>query len=380
MAVWLANSPFKEPVLASSVCTAVRSRTRRGCSSSARRTMMCTRSERLAICFGAFRREGTSTLRLHSSPTALWLSARTTVMCICSARCEPWRGTNTLAMPGIPPALDTDTEDVTWALQTAEALWKRNERVDALVWLRRAAQAAGEAEHDDRALELANDGAELAEWLAGHPQPTSASLSAFPLSNVRTNANWVDESRATHPDEVEELSVDVILDSTPSLPRERMDTPMVQHDRTARGRVPSGAEKHAGMLDPWADGEANISAPGAGHEPPSRPPSGSRAPDTDEVVTSAPLIAPAPGLSSVRSTPSRSSGLPSGPKSGVDLSGVDALSDLPDDAREAFARAAVVHQLSRNEEASGFALALILEGSLDLAATILDTPAQRMEA
>ncbi|HXN32201.1 MAG TPA: hypothetical protein VN894_10075 [Polyangiaceae bacterium] len=283
-------------------------------------------------------------------------------------------------MPGIPPALDTDTEDVTWALQTAEALWKRNERVDALVWLRRAAQAAGEAEHDDRALELANDGAELAEWLAGHPQPTSASLSAFPLSNVRTNANSVDESRATHPDEVEELSVDVILDSTPSLPRERMDTPMVQHDRTARGRVPSGAEKHAGMLDPWADGDAHISAPGAGHETPSRPPSGSRAPDTDEVVTSAPLIAPAPGRSSVRSTPSRSSGVPSGPKSGVDLSGVDALSDLPDDAREAFARAAVVHQLSRNEEASGFALALILEGSLDLAATILDTPAQRMEA
>ncbi len=34
-----------------------------------------------------------------------------------------------LAMPGIPHALETDTEDVTWALQTAEALWKRNERL-----------------------------------------------------------------------------------------------------------------------------------------------------------------------------------------------------------------------------------------------------------
>ena len=46
-------------------------------------------------------------------------------------------------MAGIPPALDSDAEDVAWALQTAEALWKRNERVDAIVWLRRAAQSAG---------------------------------------------------------------------------------------------------------------------------------------------------------------------------------------------------------------------------------------------
>lgn len=123
-------------------------------------------------------------------------------------------------MPGIPPALDTDTEDMTWALQTAEALWKRSERVDALVWLRRAAQAAGEAQQDDRALELAHHGAELAEWLAANPQSLNASLAAFPLSNVRNASNSVDESRATHPDEVEELSVEVIVDSSPSLPRD----------------------------------------------------------------------------------------------------------------------------------------------------------------
>lgn len=58
-------------------------------------------------------------------------------------------------MVAIPPAKDTDAEDVAWGLQTAEALWKRGERIDAIVWLRRAAQAAGEAADDDRALELA---------------------------------------------------------------------------------------------------------------------------------------------------------------------------------------------------------------------------------
>src|SRR5580693_7568979 len=78
-------------------------------------------------------------------------------------------------MIGIPLTLETDAEDVAWALQTADALWKRNERVDAIVWLRRAAQAAGEAEDDDRALTLARGAAELAERLASAPAvPESA--------------------------------------------------------------------------------------------------------------------------------------------------------------------------------------------------------------
>jgi hypothetical protein len=65
---------------------------------------------------------------------------------------------------------------------------------------------------------------------------------------------------------------------------------------------------------------------------------------------------------------------------GVDLSGVEALSDLPDDARLAFAQAATVQALAREDEVSGFALALVLEGAVDLSATIVDAPAQRLEA
>ena len=78
-------------------------------------------------------------------------------------------------MLGIPPAIHTDGEDVVWALQTAETLWKRGERVDAIVWLRRAAQAAGETEDDDRAFVLARHAAELAEWIANHAPPPSRS-------------------------------------------------------------------------------------------------------------------------------------------------------------------------------------------------------------
>src|ERR1019366_9164028 len=72
-------------------------------------------------------------------------------------------------MRSIPSAVGTDAEDVVWALQTADAFWRRQERIDAVVWLRRAAQAAGEADDDDRALQLARDAAELAEWIARNP-------------------------------------------------------------------------------------------------------------------------------------------------------------------------------------------------------------------
>src|SRR5690242_13662002 len=66
----------------------------------------------------------------------------------------------------IPPTKNTDAEDVVWGLQTAETLWKRGERTDALVWLRRAVQAAGDANDDDRALELARFASELADLIA----------------------------------------------------------------------------------------------------------------------------------------------------------------------------------------------------------------------
>jgi len=82
-------------------------------------------------------------------------------------------------MDGIPPAAKTDAEDVVWALQTADALWKRHERVDAIVWLRRAAQAAAESQNDDRALTLARSAAELSEWIARNPAPGRSSAHDF---------------------------------------------------------------------------------------------------------------------------------------------------------------------------------------------------------
>lgn len=68
------------------------------------------------------------------------------------------------------------------------------------------------------------------------------------------------------------------------------------------------------------------------------------------------------------------------PTRGVDLSRVEALTDLPDDARDALAAAAVVQDLGRDEEVSGFALAYVIDGSVDLAATIVDASALKLDA
>jgi hypothetical protein len=72
----------------------------------------------------------------------------------------------------IPPARDDDPEDVSWALSTAATSFARGDRAEALKWLRRAAEAASEAERDTRALELAKAAAELSPPSVAPPAPS----------------------------------------------------------------------------------------------------------------------------------------------------------------------------------------------------------------
>jgi hypothetical protein len=62
----------------------------------------------------------------------------------------------------------------------------------------------------------------------------------------------------------------------------------------------------------------------------------------------------------------------------LDLSGVDAFADLPDDVRPVFAAAARIERVGEGEEVSQFALAYVLEGAFDVAATMVDAPALRL--
>ncbi|CAN5914641.1 hypothetical protein BH11MYX4_BH11MYX4_51050 [soil metagenome] len=241
-------------------------------------------------------------------------------------------------MLGIPPAKDTDAEDVVWGLQTAETLWKRGERIDAVVWLRRAAQAAGEAADDDRALELARSAAELSDWMATGtsqpPAPVPQLPSQQPLREAQAQAptyvpdggrlsievdlNDAEGARGPLPEIVSAEAAMPVRPSRPMPPRSRPpsqptmqtaeptfadDTPPVSsRDRRDEARqtpmaplpsyasdapprepsVPPADKVHAGMFNPWD--ERKSPAPPAPIAPP--PPLTPRFSDDEEVITS----------------------------------------------------------------------------------------------
>jgi hypothetical protein len=55
---------------------------------------------------------------------------------------------------------------VSWALSTAEAMWARGDHLEGIKWVRKAAEAASDAENDERHLELAKAASELASLIA----------------------------------------------------------------------------------------------------------------------------------------------------------------------------------------------------------------------
>jgi hypothetical protein len=81
-------------------------------------------------------------------------------------------------MEGSPFPISTaqDDEQVMTALDTASALWSRGDAREALRWLRRAAEAAGEAGDDFRAVQLARAAADLSSELQIPPSLVPASM------------------------------------------------------------------------------------------------------------------------------------------------------------------------------------------------------------
>jgi hypothetical protein len=102
-------------------------------------------------------------------------------------------------MAKIPPAVDSDSDDVAWALQTAATLVDRGEAQDALVWLRRAAQAAAEVD-DARSLELARAAADYAETLAPTTEVERLSIDVD-VDMATMRSSYVTSSSEADPDD-----------------------------------------------------------------------------------------------------------------------------------------------------------------------------------
>lgn len=81
-----------------------------------------------------------------------------------------------------PSAAEGDSGRLILVLQTASALWRQGDPVEALRWLRRAAETAEEEGDDDRALALARTAAEIRDrtGINSTPAPPPAASSAPP--------------------------------------------------------------------------------------------------------------------------------------------------------------------------------------------------------
>lgn len=340
-------------------------------------------------------------------------------------------------MRAIPIARETDAEDVRWALQTADTLFQRGERADALVWLRRGAQAASDVGDDLRAVELARAAAELSETIGSLRPPPGPPPAGPPGS--RAVVPRLDAPSASDDDGIDIEVVTEVgpLDTEPPPFRPVETSPggfglEPRLERPSSVMPPPAAVVHAGMFDPWAKGgdAAPASDPdvprlddgddGAGevvtsvHKedlakrlrearealdaetlPPaaraaSAPPPPAPAP-REEPKTSRPKAPPPvpkkPAAPPARTAPPLAPESPTRPQPipppavpSFDLSPYDAFADLPDDAREAFAAQGTVHALGEYEETAGFALALVVDGAVDVSATMVDTPALTLAA
>ncbi|HEX7671510.1 MAG TPA: hypothetical protein VF395_18080, partial [Polyangiaceae bacterium] len=97
----------------------------------------------------------------------------------------------------IPPPLDDDDDDVAWALQTAAVQWTRGGRADAVVWLRRAVDAAIAAGNPTRTKDLTRLASQVADRLV--EEAARAPDSAAPPSPSRPPPDDVDDLLAAKP-------------------------------------------------------------------------------------------------------------------------------------------------------------------------------------
>ena len=254
-------------------------------------------------------------------------------------------------MEGIPPARASDNEDVIWALETAESLWKREARVDAIVWLRRAAQEAAEAGDDDRASALMVEAAALTETL------TRMSAHARTAQPVTSPPPPNDEVGQITP--VDDADLDALLASdgdaaedAPKLepaPRETTEVDEIEvlddADLVSMAPptpVPSGEPSQGDVDDLVLASEAGDLA----------------ATNAAVVIDAEDAEVEVEGVTS----------LGEGALSAMDLAGIAALSRMSDEQRESLVKAARVILCAASVEVPEFGFALVLDGEVSVAA------------
>lgn len=93
-----------------------------------------------------------------------------------------------------PQPQEADSEDVSWALSTGQAMWSRGDTAEAIRWVKRASESAADAGDDDRALALARVAADLKVLTGGSvmppappPEPAPRPATAAPPPPARSS-------------------------------------------------------------------------------------------------------------------------------------------------------------------------------------------------
>jgi hypothetical protein len=336
----------------------------------------------------------------------------------------------------LPAARDDDDDDVAWALQTAAVQWQRGSPADAVVWLRRAVDAAIEGGSAERATELNRAALRLSEHLlaeqeapseepasevshgvdelldavpapAGHvagsgdddeivvddvadlhegaayPQRASGAYPGRPGGEYSAHAGGEYAELVEDEDQISETDLEVIdVDSIEEdvADAERYD----DQDEYADAAYESADEEVSARRGPYPeqDGEAyapeqddeqgDAAEPQAHNEAPAR--AGVPGPRRAEAddELDAPTGRPPPPLGSVPDP------FPAEPVIGaVSLTEVRGFEDLPPDAQLELVRLARVEELGSDEELNGFGVALVVAGWVSIMPAIADTACAR---
>jgi hypothetical protein len=146
------------------------------------------------------------------------------------------------SFPGLPEVEPRDPEPVAVAIETARALFRTGERLDALRWLRRAAERAEEAGDDVRSVGLARCAADLSTELQSlappPPPPAPRAPSMPPPPAMRASPVPPPPSMPVPPQPV--VTVALPPSVTPS-PDSAVTSPPPTSRRTENGAVALGA-------------------------------------------------------------------------------------------------------------------------------------------
>jgi hypothetical protein len=181
-----------------------------------------------------------------------------------------------------PVSTEQDDEQVATALDTATALWSRGDAREALRWLRRAAEMAGEAGDDWRAVQLARAAADLANELQIPPTLVPASVAPIAPRSQPSHPVPAPRSQPSH--------------APPPLPQPHVaPASMSRPQPAAPSSAPASQPSHQPprLSRPSYAQSAPSAAGSVAHPPPSVPlraPPPRRNVEAAEVVTSAPPI------------------------------------------------------------------------------------------